>query len=65
MLDQVVKPRSKEFKKDGPPQVLFLRDILAGLPADVANIIADQVRTVSVYWARLFPLQHPATQSPS
>lgn len=43
MLETIVKARAKEARKEGPPKVLFLREVLATLSTDITTRIAELV----------------------
>lgn len=48
MLDTIVKPKAREGnRKDGPPHVMFLRNVLSSLPSESRSFIAEQVRRPS------------------
>ena len=45
MLETVVKMRSKELRKEGPPKLLLLREVLSNLSAEATSNIVELVRS--------------------
>lgn len=46
-LEQIVKARAGTTRKDGPPKMLYLRELFASLPFVLVEALAEQVRDLS------------------
>lgn len=64
MLDTIVKPMAKG-RKDGPPKMLFVREVLAGAAPEVLGALASKVRAPPPSLLRLRSRRFAAAAPPS